>query len=87
MSHLFEFYGEECPHCVDMRKLVVKLEKEEGIKVESLEVWHNEENEKKLLELDKDLCGGVPFFFNTKSKKFICGEATYEELKEWAKSE
>ncbi|MFA7285628.1 MAG: hypothetical protein WC011_02160 [Candidatus Paceibacterota bacterium] len=87
MSHLFEFYGEECPHCLDMRKLVVKLEKEEGIKIESLEVWHNEENEKKLLELDKDLCGGVPFFYNTKNNKFICGEATYEELKEWAQSE
>jgi thiol-disulfide isomerase/thioredoxin len=49
MSHLLEFYGEECPHCKDMHKLVVKLEKEEGIKVEALEVWHNEENEKRLL--------------------------------------
>lgn len=87
MSHLFEFYGEECPHCMDMRKLVAKLEREEGIKINSLEVWNNEENEKKLLELDKDLCGGVPFFYNTKNKKFICGEATYEELKEWALSE
>ena len=85
MSHLLEFYGEECPHCKDMHKLVVKLEKEEGIKVEALEVWHNEENEKRLLEIDKDLCGGVPFFYNTKNKKFICGEASLKELKEWAK--
>jgi thiol-disulfide isomerase/thioredoxin len=85
MSHLLEFYGEECPHCKDMHKLVVKLEKEEGIKVEALEVWHNEENEKRLLEIDKDLCGGVPFFYNEKNKKFICGEATLKELKEWAK--
>ncbi len=85
MSHLLEFYGEECPHCKDMHKLVVKLEREEGIKVEALEVWHNEENEKRLLEIDKDLCGGVPFFYNTKNKKFICGEASYKELVEWAK--
>lgn len=85
MSHLMEFYGEECPHCLDMHKLVVKLEKEEGIKVEALEVWHNEENEKLLESIDKDLCGGVPFFYNSKNKKFICGEATYKELKEWAK--
>jgi thiol-disulfide isomerase/thioredoxin len=84
MSHLLEFYGTECPHCEKMHELVARLEKQEGIKVESLEVWHNKENEKKLLELDKDLCGGVPFFFNTKSKKWICGEATYEELKDWA---
>ncbi len=62
MSHLLEFYGTECPHCVSMHKLVERLEKEGGIKVESLEVWHNKENEKRLLELDKNFCGGVPFF-------------------------
>jgi hypothetical protein len=27
----------------------------------------------------------VPFFYNTDNKKFVCGEATYEELKDWAK--
>jgi hypothetical protein len=67
-----------------MHDLVVRLQKEEGIKVESLEVWHNKENEKRLLELDKDMCEGVPFFYNTKTKKWICGEADYKELKAWA---
>ena len=84
MSHLLEFYGEECPHCVKMHKLVKRLEEEKGVKVESLEVWHNEANEKRLLEIDKDLCGGVPFFYNTKNQKFICGEVDYDELKNWA---
>jgi thiol-disulfide isomerase/thioredoxin len=87
MSHLLEFYGEDCPHCVDMAKLVSKLEKEEGIKIQRFEVWNNAENEKKLLELDKDLCGGVPFFYNTQNNKFICGEADYKTLKAWAKGE
>lgn len=87
MSHLLEFFGTECPHCVTMHELVDRLEKEEGIKVESLEVWHNKENEKKLLEIDKDMCGGVPFFFNTKTSKFICGETDYDTLKKWAKGE
>ena len=87
MNHLLEFYGTECPHCVRMHELVERLDKEEGIKVESLEVWHNKENEKKLLKLDKDMCGGVPFFFNTETKKFICGEADYETLGKWAKGE
>lgn len=86
MSMLLEFYGEECPHCVRMHHLVDRLEKEEGIKIEKFEVWHNEENRKKIAEYDTKLCGGVPFFFNTLSKKYICGEATYEELKEWALS-
>jgi thiol-disulfide isomerase/thioredoxin len=84
MNHLLEFYGTECPHCVQMHELVEKLEKEEGIKIESLEVWHNKENEKRLLELDKDMCGGVPFFYNLKTKKFICGSDSYENLKSWA---
>ena len=85
MSHLLEFYGDECPHCVRMHTLVERLEKEEGLTVDKFEVWHNEENEKKLLELDKEFCGGVPFFYNTKNGKFLCGEANYEELKDWAK--
>lgn len=86
-NHLLEFYGTECPHCVRMHELVERLEKEEGIKVESLEVWHNEANEKRLLELDKDMCGGVPFFYNTQTNKFICGETDYATMKKWAKGE
>jgi thiol-disulfide isomerase/thioredoxin len=85
MSHLIEFYGTECPHCERMNELVLKLEKEEGVQVEKLEIWHNKENEMKMRECDKGFCGGVPFFFNTKTSKWICGEATYEELKNWAK--
>lgn len=85
MSHLLEFYGTECPCCIVMHDLVVRLEKEERIKIESIEVWHNKDNEKYLLELDVNLCGGVPFYYNLKTKKWICGEATYKELKAWAK--
>jgi hypothetical protein len=84
MSYLLEFYGTECPMCTEMHHLVLRLEKEERIKVEALEVWHNKENEKRLLELDKDLCGGVPFFYNLKTKKFICGGVSYQGLKNWA---
>ncbi|MEK7459781.1 MAG: thioredoxin family protein [Patescibacteria group bacterium] len=85
MSHLLEFYGKECPPCIAMHPLVEKLEKEEGIKIETLEVWYNKENERRLLEIDKDLCGGVPFFYNTKTKKYLCGQVDYEELKNWAR--
>jgi hypothetical protein len=84
MNHLLEFYGTECEFCTKMHELVVRLEREENIKIESLEVWHNKENEKHLIELDKDFCGGVPFFYNLKTKKWICGDASYEELKAWA---
>ena len=82
---LQNFYGKECPHCVKMHELVDKLEKEEGVKVEKYETWHDEENAKKMAECDKGTCGGVPFFINTETGKTICGECSYEELKEWAK--
>ena len=70
-----------------MHELVERLQKEEGMKVQRLEVYHNKENEKRLLELDCDFCGGVPFFYNTKTDKWICGEESYEILKKWAKGE
>ncbi len=82
---LLEFFGAECPHCHRMDPLLERLEKEEGLKVEKYETWHNEENAKKMKEYDTDLCGGVPFFFNTTSQKWICGETKYEALKSWAK--
>ncbi|TAL19477.1 hypothetical protein EPN90_03350 [Patescibacteria group bacterium] len=82
---LLEFYGRECPHCERMHPLVERLTKEEGVKVEKLEVWHDEANAQKMQEYDRGNCGGVPYFHNTKNKKFICGETGYEELKRWAK--
>lgn len=84
MSHLLQFYGTECPHCERMRPLVEKLESETGAQVEKLEIWHNKENEARMRELDRDFCGGVPFFYNTKTSKWICGEANYDKLREWA---
>ena len=82
---LMEFYGTECPHCMKMKPLVERLQKEEKLKVESFEVWHDEDNLKKMREYDKGFCGGVPFFFNTDSGAWICGEEDYEGLKAWAK--
>ena len=84
MSHLLEFFGQECHHCLIMRSLVERMEKEEKVVVDKFETWHNEENAKKYEGYDKGKCGGVPFFYNTKTDKFICGEASYEELKQWA---
>lgn len=83
---LLNFFGKECPHCEKMAVLVDRLEKEEGVTIEKIEVWHNDENMKKLEAIDNgDLCGGVPFFYNTETKKWVCGESEYEELKAWAK--
>ena len=82
---LYEFYGSECGYCLKMMPMVDKLIAE-GIAIEKFETWHNEENAKKLAEYDRGLCGGVPFFYNTVSKKWICGETDEQSLRDWASS-
>ncbi len=82
---LLQFYGEECPHCVAMQPLIKRLMKETKVKVKGYEVWHNPKNIRLFEECDKDgECGGVPFFYNTVTKKSLCGEVSYAELKKWA---
>jgi hypothetical protein len=85
MKDLLFFYGLECPHCISMEAIVDKLINE-GYNIKKLEVWHNEENDKLLENLDKgdECCGGVPFFLNQNTKKTICGEEDYKEVKNWA---
>ncbi len=83
---LYEFYGEECPHCQKMMKLTDALMKAfPDVTIVRKEVWHNKENMELVKELDKgDACGGLPFYYNEKTGKWLCGEVSYEELKEWA---
>ena len=85
-EHLIEFYGTECEVCHSMEPLVERMEDELGIQITKLEVWHNADNMKKLEELDKGFCGGVPFFINTLTNDYICGAADYERLKQWAQA-
>ena len=81
---LIDFYGSECPHCHNMEPLVAQLEKEANVEVLRIEVWHNDENAKKMESYDKGRCGGVPFFMNTDTGAMICGEVPYEDLGAWA---
>jgi len=83
-DHLIMFHGQECFHCRTMDALAERLEKEEGIKITRLEVWHNEKNAELLQKTDQGMCGGVPFFWNSKTKKWLCGETDYDTLKDWA---
>lgn len=80
---LHEFYGAECPHCITMMPLVDKLIAE-GFDIKKHEVWHNEKNAELMKGHDKGLCGGVPFFINTDSEQFLCGEADEKALRKWA---
>jgi hypothetical protein len=82
------FVGTECPHCDRMRPLVAKLQFETGIRLEEWDVWKDERSyrlmENYIAEIkDKD-CDGIPFFYNTKSGAYLCGEVSYKKLKAWA---
>jgi glutaredoxin-related protein len=84
-KELLFFYGEECPHCIEIEKIVDRLNIE-GFNIRKIEVWHNKENDLLMEELDKGdcFCGGVPYLLNQKTNKIICGEATYKQIKSWA---
>jgi thiol-disulfide isomerase/thioredoxin len=83
-SHLLEFYGTECVHCREVEPLLERLEDELGVTVTRLEVWHNQENATLLKKYDQGFCGGVPFFYNTRTTKWLCGDLSYEVLRTWA---
>ena len=85
-KRLLMFFGTECPHCHEMEPLLEQMEKELHVTVERLEVWHNVQNMAFLQSVDKGQCGGVPFFFNEKTGKWICGSTKYDKLKAWAVS-
>lgn len=80
------YYGDTCQHCHKMMPLVDALEKQMGVKVERKEVYNNQANNEERMTNDQGVCGGVPYFYNTESKKWICGETSLEKLKEWAQS-
>ncbi len=87
MGDLIEFYGQECKTCREIMPLVERLEEELGLEIERLEVWHNYKNAELFKEMDKGRCGSVPFFYNRKTGKWLCGEVGYEKLLAWAKGE
>lgn len=81
---LIEFYGTECVHCKQMEPLMEKLKKETGLLITRLEVWHNQKNAQLMMELSKGECMSIPFFYNRKTGKSICGNTDYDTLKKWA---
>lgn len=82
------FHGQECPHCRVMHPIVDKIIAEGG-DVDKLEVWHDEANANKMresAEIITKACGGdlaVPTFLDKEGGRAICGEMSYEDLKQW----
>ena len=90
MKKKIMFWARECPHCRNMMPLVDRLIEEEGVEIEKLEIWHNDENAD-LMRSYRDViapqCGGhlrTPTFYDSETNDVICGEVEYEALKDWA---
>ena len=90
MSGIIMYHGAECPHCRAMMPLVDKLRDEDNIDIEKKEVWHNQANADEMRshqDIIAPACGGdlgVPGFYSTTTNEALCGEISYEKLKEWA---
>jgi glutaredoxin len=62
------FYGQECPHCKDLEEWIKNNSIKEKISFTELEVYHNEENQKLIMEKAR-ICNldessiGVPFLW------------------------
>ena len=90
MKKKIMFWAKECPHCRNMMPLVDRLIEEEGVEIEKLEIWHNEENAdlmRSLRDVIAPQCEGqlrTPTFFDSETEDVICGEVDYEVLKDWA---
>ena len=67
-----------------MEPLKEQLKEELGVEIRDFEVWYDSQNLELLQRLDKGRCGGVPFFYNKRSRRYICGATTYDNLRRWA---
>lgn len=79
------FYGEGCPYTTRVLPDVECLETamtSQGRKLGRREVWHDEDNQRKYIEVARGKCRGVPFFVNEKTGRFVCGAAPCSVLKE-----
>jgi len=82
--YLIQFTGKGDDYCKSMEPLKERLKDELGVEIRCFEVWYGTQNLDLLQKLDRGRCGGVPFFYNKKSRRFICGATTYANLKAWA---
>ena len=88
-KRIIEFYGTTCPFCARISPEVDRLEADNPVTVERLEVWNTAENAAKmeaLKPLYDEHCNGnmiVPSFYDESTNRLICNPGTYEDLKAW----
>jgi hypothetical protein len=74
-SDIVFFFGKGCLHCKDVEKFIADNKIDEKVAFESLEVWHNAENNNTLMQKAEE-CGiaekeiGIPFL-SAKGECFV----------------
>jgi len=90
------YYGEECPHCHNVLKYIADNKIDQKIKINSLEVYHNNVNKNELTNLARicpeiqDSTGaiGVPVAYFVKENKCLVGDTPIiDSLKSIIKSQ
>lgn len=79
------FYGATCPHCQELNKRVEKEDLFSKISVEKREVYFNNDNREKFLEVTKEMGldeskVGVPFVMHKASGEYAIGVDNALEL-------
>jgi len=81
------FYGDTCPFTAKVEPAVKKMEDSLNVRLTRYEVYKQPDNKKLLVTnpVWAEKCGGVPFFLNIKTGAVLCGQASVEDLQNWAR--
>ena len=84
-ANLTFFFGDGCPFTKRAEPAIDCLEMHLGKRLNRLETWNSEENHNAYVAVGgMQNCGGVPFFYNNSTGKYICGVTTCDKLVDWA---
>jgi hypothetical protein len=87
--YLIEFHAAGADQCDEMKPAMSAVEKTLNTRILKWDVWSDPAAYKLMQFLDKgpdgrSKCGGLPFFYNRKTGKIVCGATTEKNLMNWA---
>ena len=87
--YLIEFHAAGADQCDEMKPAMSAVEKSLNTRILKWDVWSDPAAYKLMQFLDKgpdgrSKCGGLPFFYNRKTGKIVCGATTEKNLMNWA---
>jgi hypothetical protein len=84
--NLFFFYRSTCPFTKKVEPQLQCFESSTKLSVKRLETTSPKNYDLYEASGGIEYCGGVPFFYNSKTGSTVCGAQSCEVLKLWAKS-